>query len=64
MGVADRTIRMIIAAILLVFFFTDRLTGTLGIILLAVAGIFVLTSLISWCPLYVLFGLKTRKTVD
>jgi hypothetical protein len=64
MGNADRIIRIIIAAIVAVLFFTDVIEGTLGIVLLVLAGIFVLTSLVSFCPLYVPFGLKTRKTKE
>ncbi|WP_297793923.1 DUF2892 domain-containing protein [uncultured Eudoraea sp.] len=59
MGSADRTIRFIIAAIFFVLYFTGTVTGTLGIVLLALAGIFVLTSLVSFCPLYAPFGLST-----
>ena len=59
MGSADRIIRLIISAIIVVLFFTKILTGTIGIILLVLAGFFVITSLISTCPLYVPFGLKT-----
>ena len=59
MGLADRTIRLIIAALVVVLYFMNIITGTLGIILLILAGIFVLTSLISFCPLYLPFGLST-----
>ncbi|MEQ8240842.1 MAG: DUF2892 domain-containing protein [Cyclobacteriaceae bacterium] len=59
MGTADRIIRVIIAAIIATLYFMNILTGTLGIVLLVLAGVFVLTSLISFCPLYTLFGLKT-----
>ena len=62
MGNADRIIRIIVAALIAILFFTDVLTGTLGIVLLIVAGIFVLTSFISFCPLYVPFGLSTCAT--
>lgn len=64
MGTADRVIRLIIAAIVGVLFFTDTITGTLGIVLLALAGIFVLTSLISFCPLYAPFGISTCNVKD
>ncbi|MBK8145153.1 MAG: DUF2892 domain-containing protein [Bacteroidetes bacterium] len=64
MGTADRVIRLIIAAIVGVLFFTDTITGTLGIVLLALAGIFVLTSLISFCPLYAPFGMSTCDVKD
>jgi len=59
MGTADRIIRVIIAAIIAILYFTGILSGTLGIVLLIAAGIFVLTSLVSFCPLYAPFGLKT-----
>lgn len=59
MGTADRIIRVIIAAIISTLYFTNVVTGTLGLVLLVLAGVFVLTSLISFCPLYAPFGLKT-----
>ncbi|WKK67026.1 YgaP family membrane protein [Lutimonas zeaxanthinifaciens] len=59
MGSADRIIRIIIAAIVGILYFTDTISGTLGLILLILAGIFVLTSLISFCPLYAPFGIST-----
>lgn len=59
MGNTDRIIRLIIAAIVAVLYFTGTLTGTIGIVALALAGIFVLTSLVSFCPLYTLVGLNT-----
>lgn len=64
MGGADRIIRITIAAVIAILFFTDILTGTLGIVLLILAGIFVLTSFISFCPLYLPFGIKTCKKKD
>lgn len=59
MGTADRIIRVIIAAIVGILYFTGTISGTLGIVLLILAGVFVLTSLISFCPLYVPFGFRT-----
>ena len=59
MGTADRIIRSIIAAIVAVLFLTNVISGTLGIILLILAGIFVLTSLVRFCPLYAPFGIRT-----
>jgi len=59
MGLADRLIRIIIAAVIAVLFFTGVIEGTPGIVLLVVAGIFVLTSLIKVCPLYMPFGIRT-----
>ncbi|MCG9970525.1 YgaP family membrane protein [Christiangramia crocea] len=59
MGSADRIIRIIIAAIVGVLYFTGTISGTLGIILLILAGIFLLTSFIGFCPLYAPFGMST-----
>ncbi|CAN5354658.1 DUF2892 domain-containing protein [soil metagenome] len=59
MGNVDRTVRFIVAAIVAVLYFTHVITGTLAIVLLVLAGIFVLTSLVSFCPLYSLFGFNT-----
>ena len=59
MGSADRIIRLIIAAIAIVLYFTGTVSGTLGIVLLVLSGIFVLTSFISFCPLYAPFGIST-----
>lgn len=61
MGTADKVIRIIIAAVVAGLYFTNTITGTLGIILLVLVGIFVLTSLVSFCPLYAPFGIKTCK---
>jgi putative copper export protein len=59
MGNADRVIRLLLAAIFIVLYFTNTVTGTFGIVLLVLAGVFVLTSLIGFCPLYTLVGLNT-----
>ena len=58
---ADRIVRIILAAVLAVMFFTNVITGTLGIILLVLAVVFVATSFISWCPIYAALGIKTLK---
>ncbi|MAL17104.1 MAG: hypothetical protein CL670_06100 [Balneola sp.] len=62
MGSADKIIRFVLAIIFVALYFTGTVTGTLGIVLLVLAGVFVLTSLFSFCPLYAPFGLKTCKT--
>jgi hypothetical protein len=62
MGTADRIARLLIAAVIAILYFTNVITGTLGIVLLVLAGVFVLTSLISFCPLYLPFGISTCKT--
>jgi len=62
MGNTDRLVRVIIAAIIAVLYFTNVVAGTLGLILLVLAGVFVLTSFISFCPLYAPFGISTCAT--
>jgi hypothetical protein len=64
MGNTDRIIRIIIAAIIAGLYFTGTITGTLGVVLLVLAGVFVLTSLVSFCPLYALFGMNTCPTKE
>ena len=61
MGTTDKIIRLAIAALIAVLYFTNVIPGTLGIVLLIFAAVFVLTSLISFCPLYPLFGMNTGK---
>jgi hypothetical protein len=61
MGIADRAVRLVIAAVLAILFFTKTVTGTLGIVLIIIAAVFTLTSFISFCPLYLPFGIKTCK---
>ena len=61
MGIIDRVLRVLVAAVIVVLFVTDIISGTLGIILLVLAGIFVLTSLVRVCPLYLPFRFSTAK---
>lgn len=61
MGTADRTIRILAALVIAYLWYTGRIGGTLGTILLVVAVAFVVTSFMSWCPAYLPFGLSTRK---
>jgi len=64
MGTADRVFRVVVAAIIATLYFTGTLTGTLGLVLLVLAGVFVATSLVSFCPLYSLVGLSTCPVKD
>ena len=59
MGNSDRIVRLLLAAVVAVLYFTNTITGTLAIVLLVLAGVFVLTSLVSFCPLYTLVGINT-----
>jgi hypothetical protein len=59
MGSADKIIRIIIALIFGVLYFTGTVSGTLGYVLLGLGGVFVLTSAIGFCPLYTILGIRT-----
>ncbi len=59
MGGGDRTLRLLVAAIVVALYYFEVIQGTFAIILLAFAAIFVITSFISFCPLYTLFGINT-----
>jgi O-antigen/teichoic acid export membrane protein len=61
MGATDRIVRIIIAAVVAILFFTDVIYGTWGIILMTLAGILLLTSFMSLCPLYLPLNLSTAK---
>jgi hypothetical protein len=58
-GNADKMIRILIAAVAALLFFTNVVTGTAGLILLAAGGILFVTSLISFCPLYAMLGINS-----
>jgi hypothetical protein len=60
-GTIDKAIRILIAVVVVVLYFTNVISGTLGIILLALSAIFVITSLLSFCPIWLALGLSTRK---
>jgi hypothetical protein len=60
-GTIDRVLRAVLALILAVLYFSGTVTGTLGIILLILGGVLLLTSLLSFCPLYAPFKFSTRK---
>jgi len=64
MGTTDRVIRTLIAIVIGYLYFTGKVSGTLGIVLLVVAVAFLLTSLVSHCPGYLPFGLSTRGKAD
>jgi len=62
MGSTDRILRILLAAIFIGLYVSGTVTGSLGIILLVLAGVFTLTSLISFCPLYTIVGISTCPT--
>lgn len=61
MGGVDRIVRFIVALVVIALYYFKVIEGTLAYVLLALSGIFVLTSLVSFCPLYTIFGLNTCK---
>ncbi len=61
MGTIDKVVRILVAAVIAGLYFANQISGTLAIVLLALAGVFILTSLIGTCPLYLPFGLSTIK---
>jgi len=61
MGSIDKVFRVLVALVIGVLFYMNIISGTLGIVLLVAAAIFVLTSLVGFCPLYAPFGISTCK---
>jgi hypothetical protein len=59
MGSTDKIIRIILAIVFAGLFFSGTVVGTTGYVLLALGGIFVLTSLVSFCPIYAIVGLNS-----
>ncbi len=64
MGSADRIIRVVLAIIIAVLYFTHVITGTVAVVLLIVLAIFIVTSFLSFCPLYFPFGISTKKKLE
>ncbi len=62
MGAADRIIRILVVAAIAILYFTNTISGTLAIILLILGGIFLLTSLVGFCPLYAPFRISSFKS--
>jgi len=61
MGVTDKVVRIAIAFLIAGLYYSDKISGITAIILLVFAGIFIVTSFLSFCPLYLPFGFSTRK---
>lgn len=64
MGSIDQIVRIIVAIVIAILFFMDIIPGTLGIILMVVAGIFLITGFVRVCPLYMPFGINTCAKKD
>ncbi len=61
MGTTDKAVRILVAVVIAALYYTGTISGTLAIVLLALAIIFLLTSFLNFCPLYTLFGISTHK---
>ncbi len=61
MGTVDRIIRVLLAVVVLILYLTGNITGLAAAILGIIALVFVLTSIIGFCPLYVPFKISTIK---
>ncbi len=61
MGSVDRIVRIVIVIALAALYFTGTVTGLWGTIALVAAAIFTLTSLVGFCPIYSILGVKTCK---
>jgi len=61
MGTIDKVVRILIALVVIGLYFTNVISGVMAIVLLILSGIFILTSVISFCPLYLPFGINTDK---
>lgn len=60
-GTIDKIVRLLLALVFIGLFFSHTVTGAVGVVLLVLAGMLILTSLISACPLYWPFGIHTNK---
>jgi hypothetical protein len=60
-GTVDKVIRIMVAVVVVALYFTNVISGTLAYVLLALSAIFVLTSILNFCPIYYLLSLSTRK---
>lgn len=63
MGTIDKAVRIVIAALIAILYFTHIIIGTLGLVLLVLSIVFVLKSVISFCPLYPPFKFSTCKKI-
>jgi O-antigen/teichoic acid export membrane protein len=61
MGSTDKTIRLVAALVIVILAFAKVITGVWAVVLLILAAVFVITSLVSFCPLYLPFGMNTGK---
>lgn len=63
-GDADRTARLLIGAAMGFLFLTQRVSGTIGLVLGIISPFLLTTSLIGWCPFYAMFRISTQSPGD
>lgn len=61
LGIADRVVRILLVMLIALLYVTQMITGTAAIVLLAIAGVLLLTSIFSTCPIYAALGLSSKK---
>lgn len=61
MGIIDRVVRILIAVVVATLYFTNVISGTMAIVLMIVSGIFILTSIVGTCPMYLPFRFSTKS---
>lgn len=61
MGTADKVVRILAAIVIVGLYSGNVISGVTAVVLLALAGVFIVTSFVSFCPLYLPFGISTRK---
>lgn len=61
MGLVDKVVRILVAIVIAGLYYANQISGTVAIVLLILAGVFILTSFLGTCPLYLPFGISTRK---
>ena len=64
MGTADQVIRIVIAITIAVLYFNQIISGALALVLMILVGMLIITSLFSFCPLYLPFGINTKKKLE
>ena len=61
MGIIDRVVRIVVALVFVGLYFANVVTGTFAIVLLVLAGVFTLTAIVGFCPLYWPLGINTMN---
>jgi hypothetical protein len=61
MGTIDKVIRILVSVLVVILYFTNVISGTWGIILLALAAVLVATTVLSFCPIWLALGFSTMK---